>query len=148
MPQLEQFFIALDRWPLSAVYRAAIGFLMLPLLRAVLPAGASAQLQIAGFLAVLVALRVVPAVLRKLLPFSIEAKNIWRDRRLTAKRFDSYQWQKLFWIGLGLLCFAAVGSSLTGGEAAIALFCLLGGGFGLVLWKRVEDGHEALAYKA
>jgi PST family polysaccharide transporter len=148
MPQIEQFFIALDRWPLSALYRAAIGFLMLPLLRGVLPADASAGMQIAGFLAVLVALRVVPAVLRKLLPFSVEAKTIWRDRRMTSKRFDSYQWQKLFWIGIGLVGYAAVGSRLTSGEAAVALFCLLGGGLGLVFWKRVEDGHEALAYKA
>jgi hypothetical protein len=42
-------------------------------------------------------------VLRKVLPFSAEAKQIWSDRRQVAKLHDSYQWQKLFWVALGLL---------------------------------------------
>ncbi len=66
------------------------------------------------FLALLIGLRVVPAVLRELLPFSAEAKQIWFDRRQIAKRYDSYQWQKLFWVGLGLLPYAVNGGLRTG----------------------------------
>jgi len=41
------------------------------------------------FIGLLVALRVGPAVLRMVLPFSRETKDIWFRRRQIAKRYDS-----------------------------------------------------------
>ena len=88
------------------------------------------------FLALLIGLRVGPAVLRKLLPFSDEGKQIWFDRRQLAKRYDSYQWRKLFWVGLGQLLYAAVGGGLMTGEWLLTAVCLIGGGAGLIIWRR------------
>jgi len=35
-------------------------------------------------------------VLRRVLPFSREVKTVWAERRALARRYDSYQWRKLF----------------------------------------------------
>jgi hypothetical protein len=90
------------------------------------------------FVGLLVALRVGPAVLRHVLPFSADAKEIWAVRRNIAKLHDSYQWQKLFWIGLGLLPYAVIGNGLSNGELVVMLFCLIGGSLGLLFWYRVD----------
>jgi hypothetical protein len=87
------------------------------------------------FLALLAGLRVGPAVLRRLIRFSTEAKEIWTARRVLAKEYDSYAWQKLFWIGIGMLVFGAVGGGLRQGELAVMLLCLIGGGAGQVAWR-------------
>ena len=59
-------------------------------------------------LLVLLLLRVVPAVVRKVVPFSAELREAWSVRRRTAKLYDSYQWRKLMWIGAGLALYVAV----------------------------------------
>ena len=88
-------------------------------------------------------MRVVPAVVRHVLPFSVEAKEVWAQRRYIARHHDSYQWQKLFWIGLGLVPYAVIGDGSRNGELVVTLFCLIGGGVGLLLWRRA-DAREAL----
>src|SRR5262245_24255897 len=98
MKVLERFLIDLDSGPWSAMSRVALGLAILPMFRALSGAGHSIWASVALFIALLVAVRVVPAVLRRLLPFSVEAKEIWAERRNIAKQYDSYQWQKLFWI--------------------------------------------------
>jgi hypothetical protein len=72
-----------------------------------------------------------------------QSEEIWRDRRNVAKVHDSYQWQKLFWVGLGLLPYAVVGDGLRNDEMAVTLFCLIGGAAGLVVWSRVNDAPTA-----
>ena len=115
-----------------------LGLAILPAFRA-LPGGDDRALIFpALFLGMLVALRVAPAVLRHILPFSAEAKTIWAERRNIAKQYDSYQWRKLFWIGLGLLPYAAVGGGLKTGELVVTIICLICGGAGLLLWRRVK----------
>ena len=90
------------------------------------------------FVGLLIAMRLVPAVLRQIHSFSPEATKIWSQRRQIAKRYDSYQWQKLFWIGLGLSSHAFIGEGLKAGEIVVTAFCLLSGGAGLLLWRRIE----------
>ncbi len=108
----EQLLIDLDSDGWSSISRVALGLAILPAFRA-LSGGNNRPLTFAAlFLGVLVALRVVPAVLRRILPFSAEAKAIWAERRNIARQYDSYQWQKLFWIGLGLLPYAFIGRGL------------------------------------
>jgi hypothetical protein len=69
---------------------------------------------------------------------SVEAKKLWAERRNIGKQHDSYQWQKLFWIGLGLLPYAVAGDGLRTGQLAMMLICLVGGGAGLLFWRRVD----------
>ena len=87
------------------------------------------------FVGLLIALRVVPAVVRHILPFSAEVKQIWVERRMIAKRHNSYQWQKLFWIGLGLLPYAVIGDGLRNGELVVTFTCMIGGIAGLLCWR-------------
>src|SRR5437763_1474237 len=103
MKLLERFLIGLDTDPWSAMSRVTLGLCIPPVLRSLSGGGDGIWISLVLFLAFLGLLRLVPALLRHALPFSLEAKEIWRERRFIAKRHDSYQWQKLFWIGLGLL---------------------------------------------
>lgn len=143
MESLERLIIGLDSWPWNAVSRLALGLGIPPVFRALSGEGNSLLIAFALFIGLLIVLRVVPAVVRRVLPFSVKAKEIWRDRRNIAKVHDSYQWQKLFWIGLGLLPYAVVGDGLRYDEMAVMLFCLIGGAAGLVVWSRVDDAPTA-----
>jgi hypothetical protein len=137
MEPLEQILIELDSNVGSKVSRFILGLGILPAYRALDSNGGSWGF-VVFFLAVLVTLRVGPAILRRLLPFSSRAKAIWAERRQTAKQFDSYQWQKLFWIGLGLLPYALVGRGLNAAEVVVAAVCLVGGAAGLLSWQRSQ----------
>jgi hypothetical protein len=143
MKFLERFLIGLDSWPWSAISRMALGLSILPIFRALAADRDSVWTFSALFIGLLVLLRVVPAVLRRVLPFSGEAKKLWAERRNIAKRHDSYQWQKLFWIGLGLLPYALISDGLRNGELAVTLFCLIGGSAGLLFWRRVDATRSA-----
>src|SRR5512138_1902201 len=96
MKVLEQFLLKLDSGPWSIASRVVLGFCIPPVFRAL--SGGRDQLWIALvlFVALLIGLRVAPALLRAVLPFSAEVKGIWFQRRQIAKLHDSYQWQKLF----------------------------------------------------
>jgi hypothetical protein len=148
MQHLERFLVELDSGPSSAVSRVALGLCIPPVFRA--PSGGADRIWIdlALFLALLIGLRVGPAVLRKVLPFSAEAKQIWFNRRQIAKRHDSYQWQKLFWVGLGLLPYAVAGGGLRTGEWVLTAICLIGGGAGLLIWRRINAAPAAAQIKA
>jgi len=138
MKFLERFLINLERWPWSAISRVALG-LGIPLVFDALSGGRDrVSTYLALSIGLLVALRAVPIVLRRVLPFSVEAKQMWAERRNIAKRYDSYQWQKLFWIGLGLLPYAVIGDGLRHGELMVALICLIGGSAGLLFWRRAN----------
>jgi len=138
MRTIERFLVALDSGPCGALARVALGMTIPPAFRILSGGSGGVWTFLALFIGLLVALRIVSALLRHALPFSTEAKKVWAERRSIAKQHDSYQWQKLFWVGLGLSAFAIADRGLNDGELAIAIFCLLGGGFGLVVWHRVD----------
>jgi hypothetical protein len=142
MQPLERILVDLDSAPWGAIARVALGLGMLPAFRTLTGGNDRALIVVVLFVGLLVSLRVVPAVLRHTLPFSAEAKTIWAERRNIAKQYDSYQWQKLFWIGLGMLPYAVVGGGLRSGELAVLLFCLVGGGAGLLLWRRSKAARS------
>src|SRR5204862_7832374 len=100
MKFLEQFLVRLDSWPWSAVCRVMLGFCIPPVFRVLSGGRDQIWIALAMLALLLIALRVAPAVLRMVLPFSRETKDIWFQRRQIAKLHDSYQWQKLFWMGL------------------------------------------------
>lgn len=147
MQHLERFLVELDSGPSSAVSRVALGLCIPPVFRALSGGADRIWIDLALFLALLIGLRVGPAVLRKVLPFSAEAKQIWFNRRQIAKRHDSYQWQKLFWVGLGLLPYAVAGGGLRTGEWVLTAICLIGGGAGLLIWRRINAAPAAAQIK-
>jgi hypothetical protein len=143
MKRFERFLIGLDSEPWSAISRVALGLAIPPVFRALFGDRNWVWTDFALFIGLLVALRLVPAILRHALPFSIEAKQMWAERRNIAKQYDSYQWQKLFWIGLGLLPYTVIGAGLRTGELVVTLTCLIGGSAGLLFWRRVNATRSA-----
>jgi hypothetical protein len=143
MKALERFLIDLDNRPWSALWRVALGLSTLPVFRVLSVGHDSVWIASASFVGLLVALRVVPVVVRRVVPFSADAQQTWKERRHIAKRHDSYQWQKLFWIGVGMLTYAVIGDGLGAGELVVTFSCLIGGSAGLFLWRSV-DAQEAL----
>jgi hypothetical protein len=148
MKHLERFLVDLDSGPSCAVSRVALGLWVTPLFRALSGSSDRIWIDLALFLALLIGLRVGPAVLRKLLLFSAEAKLIWFDRRQIAKLHDSYQWQKLFWVGLGLLPYANAGGGLKAGEMVLTAICLIRGCAGLLIWRRINAAPPVAQLKA
>ncbi|NJO32172.1 MAG: hypothetical protein HC869_02675 [Rhodospirillales bacterium] len=116
-----------------------IGLSSQPVSRALFGGGDSVWIFPTFFICLLITLRVAPAVLRFALPFSAEVKGIWAGRRLLAKRYDSYQWQKLFWIGLGLLPHVVTAGAAAPGEILVTVICLIGGSVGLLIWSKVSS---------
>ncbi len=80
MKSLEQFLVRLDSGPWSAAFRAALGFCVPEVLRLLSGGRDQIWLSLVLFMGLLVALRVGPAILRMILPFSREAKDIWFQR--------------------------------------------------------------------
>ncbi len=143
MNPFERFLVNLDSPPWSAISRVVLG-MVIPPLSGLLSGGRDRiWVALALFVVLLLLLRVVPAVLRHVLPFSGAAKEIWKARRQIAKQRDSYQWQKLFWTGLGMLPYVIVGNGLGSGELAVAVICLVGGGAGLLIWHRGNAAQSA-----
>jgi hypothetical protein len=140
MKSLEPLLINLDEWPWSAVGRVVLGLLIPPVFHAVAGGHDSITAYLVMFVGLLAALRVVPALFRFTLPFSADAKQVWRARRQIAKESDAYQWQKLFSIGLGLLIHGSAVEGLGNAGLALMAFCLLGGGAGLLLWQKARTG--------
>jgi hypothetical protein len=140
----ESFLINLERRPCNVISRVAFGF-SVPVFGAISGGSERVSTYLALFFGLLVTLRIVPLGLRRILPFSVKARQKWAERRNIAKRYDSYQWQKLFWIGLGQLLYAVIGAWPKDGELIAMLFCLIGGSAGLFFWRRanVPAFHEA-----
>ena len=134
---LERFLISLDVGVWGAIWRIGLGFAIPPTFRVVSGGRTSVWTLLALFLALLIGLRLGPAVLRRLLPFSTRAKAIWAERRALAKRYDSYQWRKLFWLGLGMLPYVLVARGTRPSELMLAIFCLLAGGAGQLVWRKI-----------
>jgi hypothetical protein len=138
MSAFERFLVRLDSWPFDAILRAILGLAIVPVFRLLSGGHAQVWTLLALFVGLLICLRVGPAVVRHVLPFSDEAKKAWSERRNLAKQYDSYQWQKLFWIGLGLLPYNLLGEGPKDGELALTLICLFGGSAGLLFWHRSQ----------
>ena len=136
LPTHERFIALLDDYPWSGFYRVGLGYVMLPSFSLLCGKDFHDWCVVGVFLGTLFALRLVSAVLRKVLPFSNEVKAIWAERRQMAKRFDSYQWQKLFWLGVGMACYAMISEKFGGAVGVLAVFCLTSGGLGVLFWRR------------
>ena len=131
---IESALARIEQPPWSAIYRLGIGFLVLPFYTLCLGRDGSFRSLGLFFLGVLVALKLVPAISRRVLPFTGETQALWTQQRQLTKLYDSYQWQKLFWIGLGMASFMALSADRGLPRVALASACLVTGGCGLAVW--------------
>lgn len=142
----DRLLLSIEEFPLNILYRAAIGFSLLPIylwcvgrLHLVDSTGLL-LLFVAG---VLVALRIVPGLLRRLLPASPHVRKIWAERRHCAQAYDSFQWRKVFGLGLGWLAQLTLTNNTRVDALTLAIAFLLAGGAGQIFWVRLNKSHLA-----
>lgn len=138
MEWLERALVNLDDGALGALYRVAIGFLTLPVMYLLLGNDTSDWAVVPFLMLVLLLLRILPAIIRKLIPFSNAAREAWAARRSAAKRYDSYQWRKLLWIGVGLALWTAVSGQGSLVPVLVSSVCLLAGAAAEMRWRAVS----------
>ena len=137
MKSLERIIIGLESVPWNVLYRAAFGLLIMPIYFRWAGNGEAFWKMVVVFVGLLVALRIAPGVLRRGLPFSGETKTIWAQRRELAKRYDSYQWQKLLGIGIGWVGGIFLSNrTAVNGALLLAIACAVAGAVGMVIWEK------------
>lgn len=135
IPRRERPLLLLEQAPFGELYRVVIGYLIFPVFLHLPGVAEPTWGLILWFLAILLSLRVGPLLLRKALPFSDEILGIWSERRRMAKRFDSYQWRKLLWFGLGMSIYLVLAERAPRWGVALAVFCIIAGGVGQLIWR-------------
>ena len=138
MRRSEQILVSLDDGAAGALLRVGLGYVTGAAWLFLGGLGSPEWTVLPFFLAVLIAVRLLPAVIRKVRRFSEPVRSVWTERRQLAKRFDSYQWQKLLWIGVGLTLRLASSDRRPGALIALAVACLVAGTLGLATWRMVR----------
>ena len=133
-----KLILGLETLPWNILYRVAIGYGVMPAAMMVHGATPAPSQLFIALLVVLVSLRIIPGVLRRVLPFGRDVKNVWAERRALAKRYDSYQWQKLFGIGVGWAAYLFLHRRTSGAPVALAAACVVSGAIGMMFWLRVS----------
>ncbi|MBZ5679311.1 MAG: hypothetical protein LAO24_04300 [Acidobacteriia bacterium] len=148
MKFVERLLVGLETRPWDMAYRAAIGFATLffaPRLR-MRDGTHSEWMLVPILLAVFLALRVVPAVVRKLAPFSDTVQSVWDQRRQMAKHYDSYQWQKLLGFGIGLTLCTVLSGQYSAARVVVPSVCLVCGTAGAIRWRAISRQIDALKF--
>jgi hypothetical protein len=135
---IDRFLLNIDDGAIGARYRVAIGFATLPAISVLLRNDSWDWAVVPFLLLILLLLRIVPTLIRKLVPFSDTVQEIWAERRRIAKQYDSYQWRKLIWIGIGLALYMAVSGQFSLPLIVVCATCLLAGAAGMVTWRAVS----------
>ena len=133
----EKLLLQIERQPFGALYRASIGFLLLPAYHKLAGNDNSTTGFLLYFICVLVLIRLVPLVMRKVLPFSREIQLLWFIRRSLGKEYDSFQWRKLLWIGLGMAAYMVAYGNRTDTHLIVAGVCIIGGAAAHWMWRRL-----------
>lgn len=133
----ERLLLKLDEGAFGALYRSFLGFTIIPAYDFLFGNSGSGWMIIPFLLVVLFGLRVGLAVVRKFVSVPADVAEIWAVRRRTAKYYDSYQWRKLTWIGVGLGFYLALSGDYRAINVALTLFCLFSGIAGMLIWRRV-----------
>ena len=135
----EKLCLTWEAPPWNAVYRIMLGF-------AILAAWTHTHVRngwmiLPFFLTMLFLLRFVSYGLRKLLPFSDDTKAVWLRLRKLGKRYDSFEWRKLLWIGVGLSAYAIIFRESQLPAVVLAVLCLIAGVFGWAVFRRVSHSQ-------
>lgn len=134
---VETLCVKINSAPFDACYRTAIGLVMVPTMSRLGSDNPSAWRVLLSLLSILLLMRVVPALLRRFVPCSDEVRAMWCGQRRLAKLYDSYQWRKLLWIGLGLVLHAVFSDRVVPADVEVSAVCLLGGALGWARWRIV-----------
>jgi hypothetical protein len=140
----ERLLVSLTTPPWSAVYLVPSSFLIFPIYHFIFDNRRSVSGLAAVFFGVLLVIRFGPAVVRRFNPVSKAVQAGWFRNRLLAKRYDLYQWQKLFWVGWGIFGYAAWFNKLRGMPMALAALCVATGGVAAVAWQRKRSAIEVV----
>jgi hypothetical protein len=138
LQMLEKLMLCAEQTPFAILYRALIGFSLMPLFSFLYGDSGTFRNLVPLFIGILFMLKLVPLILRRLIPSPQAVQIVWAKQRQLAKRYDCYQWQKLFWIGLGMSAYLVFWSKAHGAFMFLTLFCLVTGGLALLLWRRVR----------
>ena len=131
----ERVCVKLTQPPWFALYLIPAGFVVFAVFERGFGAAGPVWALALVFFGVLVLLRLGTAMLRRLIPVSRAVKHAWFQNRLLAKRHDSYQWQKLLWIGFGILLYAGLRAHVHPTPILLAVTCLAAGGLGAARWR-------------
>ena len=137
----DRVLLSIESLPISVLWRAAVGFGLMPAYFAVIGRAGwrdSTGALLLFLLAALVALRVAPAVLRRLVPASREVRQAWANRRALAKSYDSFQWRKLLGLGLGWLTWMLARHAVRIDAIVLASVFVVGGLAGQLIWARIS----------
>ena len=136
VPNRDRLLVSLDESPSAQVSRLAFGCVLVPLWAWLMGDDAHGWTLLPFLLFALAMLRVVPVIVRKAIPFSEGVRDAWAERRQLAKRYDSYQWQKMLWIGLGMLTSAVATGERDAVVLSLAAVCVVSGAAGSIVWRR------------
>jgi hypothetical protein len=142
----DRILLSIEAFPFDILYRAVIGIALMPAYVYVLTLVAwrdTTAVLVFYLLAVLAALRVIPAVLRAVLPVSREVRQAWFERRKIAKTYDSFQWRKLLGLGLGWLVWLGMKHSVRSDALTLACFFTAAGFAGQIVWLRLSKTQLA-----
>jgi len=142
---VEKLLQGLDEGLPGALFRLGVGFATIPAVHRLSGTRDSDWALLPGLFAVLLLLRVVPAVIRKVVRFSQEVQAMWWNRRQLAKRYDSYQWRKLFWIGAGMAIYMVAYRDVSFSHATVSSVCILAGAIGLIRWRVLRARSQEFA---
>jgi hypothetical protein len=140
--------VSLTAAPWHAAYLVPTGVAILLIFNALFGADGSAGALLLVFFGVLLSIRLGAVALRRMLPVSREVHNGWFQNRLLAKHYDSYHWQKLFWVGLGMALHTRSADHLSRVQAWVVVTCVVSGLIGMIYWKSAETKRDASAAKS
>jgi hypothetical protein len=133
----EKFLLGLDAPPFDALWRIAAGIAVFPFTDLIFKEKDSIASSLEGLLIVLFLTRLFPLLIRKLVPFPASIQKAWFKRRNIGKNYDSFQWKKLLWIGLGMSLYLAFSGFWGIGRVLPTAVCLIAGAIGIFRWRLV-----------
>jgi len=135
---VEELMISLTTQPWCAIYLVPTGFVVFPIFCLLFGETGAVWELATVFCGVLLVVRFGTAIVRRFLPISDNVRQGWYRNRVIAKRYDSYQWQKLFWVGLGIFAYAVGWGGLRPAPMALAAACMIVGGIAAAVWRKTR----------
>ena len=133
---LDKIYINFDTGVSGALLRIILGILLVLVVGDLSPA-ASPWTMTAYLLVLLFAIKVFASVARKAVAPSSLVRSHWEWRRNLARYYDSFQWRKLLWFGIGILLAGALRWPETRTEWIVGLSCVVAGAAAEVFWRRL-----------
>jgi hypothetical protein len=143
----ERLLMCFTKPPWHAIYLIPTGFLVFPVFYLVVDNNGSAWALVFVFFGILLSLRIAAAILRRVVPVSSEVQQVWFESRVLAKRYDSYHWQKLFWVGCGIGISSVLSDDVQGIQLVMTTVCLVSGALGFLVWRKASIAERTAKAK-